>query len=193
MQTLNNKDIAIRIKEGDFAALEKLYHNNWIRLVNFSFGMLKSKEDAEEAVQDIFIRIWENREKLNPELPINGFLFVVAKRVVLNKLRAKAKELQLVDIHENDAWRNCLAEDQLIYSELTQISEHAIAKLPPKRKEIFLLRKNQGFTNKEIAKHLNVSTQYVEKQMALALSTIRAYLQAHTDIILPLILLFIIL
>ncbi|UZR99485.1 RNA polymerase sigma-70 factor [Chondrinema litorale] len=191
MQTLNNKDIAIRIKEGDFAALEKLYQNNWIRLVNFSFGMLKSKEDAEEAVQDIFIRVWENREKLNPELPINGFLFVVAKRVVLNKLRSKAKELQMVDIHENDAWRNCLAEDQLIYSELTQISEHAIDKLPPKRKEIFLLRKNQGLTNKEIAGHLNVSTQYVEKQMALALSTIRAYLQAHTDIILPLILLFI--
>ena len=76
MQTLNNKDIAIRIKEGDFAALEKLYQNNWIRLVNFSFGMLKSKEDAEEAVQDIFVRLWENRQKINPEMPIHGFLFV---------------------------------------------------------------------------------------------------------------------
>ena len=174
-----------KVKEGDTKAFEELYYMYSEKLFYFALRYLKTKEDAEGLVQDIFIKIWENREKLKQGLSFSAYLFTIAKHTIFNRHRKRINEdaykeylRNYIDRHQNKT------ENDVILADMKHRIDKSIESLPPQRKLIFQLSRNEGLSYKEISSQLNISEKTVEAHMRLALKTVRAAVKA--EILLPL-------
>jgi RNA polymerase sigma-70 factor (ECF subfamily) len=161
---LNNDQVA-------YKDLFLLLHN---RLRQFAYSILKSNEEAEELVSDVFIRIWEKREQLTCIESPRLYFYTATKNLALNRLN-KQKKLQS---QSPDEWLVQLKSiyfdpEQLMITEemLLQIRK-AINNLPPRCRIIFKLVKEDGLKYKEVAELLHLSVKTVEAQMAIALRRI---------------------
>ncbi len=157
------------LKKGDTKAFEKLFQKYHKKLYAFLFHLLHSKEDAEEIVQETFIKIWEKREDFIEGYSFDSFLFTVAKNAFLNLNRKKINRKVFED-HLNflDEISSGRADDYVIFKETKEIINTIIEGLPPKRKEIFFLRKIEGLSRKEIAEKLDISIITVDSQLMKA-------------------------
>ena len=156
-------------KKGDTKAFEKLFQKYHKKLYAFLFHLLHSKEDAEEIVQETFIKIWEKREDFIEGYSFDSFLYTVAKNAFLNLNRKKINRKVFED-HLNflDEISSGRADDYVIFKETKEIINTIIEGLPPKRKEIFFLRKIEGLSRKEIAEKLDISIITVDSQLMKA-------------------------
>lgn len=172
------------IKKGDTGSFNKLYDLYSVRLLNFSLLYLDSKEEAEEVVQDVFCKIWENRHKLDEKYSLNGYIFRITKNLVLNKLRKRINEpsgyvsIGSCGIHHNKT------ENDILFNEMEQLLEDAIEALPPRRQLIFKLSRQKGLSNQEIADYLNISVNTVEGQIRKAIKYLRTYIKIVSLVIL---------
>ena len=156
-------------KKGDTKAFEKLFQKYHKKLYAFLFHLLHSKEDAEEIVQETFIKIWEKREDFIEGYSFDSFLFTVAKNAFLNLNRKKVNRRVFED-HPDFLEETSRGETDgyIIFQETREIINTVINGLPPKRKEIFLLRRIEGLTRKEIAEKLGISVITVDNQLTKA-------------------------
>lgn len=135
-------------------------------------------EDAEGVVQDVFLTIWEKRTLLDKDLSINAFILTIAKRLVYKKVRAnivRSNHRESVILEEKENSQNS-AEDYIIFSELEQNAIAGIDNLPENRKQIFMLSKQNGMTNDEIAEQLHISKRTVENQLYRATKAIKKHI-----------------
>lgn len=168
--------IGHRDKKEEVVFLEIFYQKYSDRLLNYAFGFLKSKEETEEAVQDIFVKFWSKRHTIESSDAYEAYLFVMAKRHLLNLLRKKARESFVTfEIHKHTKEERSV-EHQYIYEEQLKYVEKIIEEFPPKRKLVYELKKNQGLTNKQIADKMQISTTMVEKHWRIAVSTLKDHL-----------------
>jgi len=177
---IEEKDLLLRISNNDelaFMSFFDLYHK---RIFNFIFKFLKDITESEDLTQIIFIKIWEKRALMSTINSVDGFIFTVAHRIVIDYFRSKntkhKKNIQFD--HPNDEQISTLSSDDLMKRhEFELIYNKAIDLLPKKRKEVFVLSKHEGLSNKEIAKRLNISVKTVENQMTSALFSLKNYLK----------------
>lgn len=153
-------------KQGDSKAFRTLFEFHYKALYNFLYGLLKSREDAEEIVQESFLRIWENRENYWEEYPFESLLFRVAKNTSLNYIRKKVNrrvfEDHLIFFAENS---ESAADEYILFQETQEMIETILSGLPPKQKQIFLLQKVEGLSRQEIANLLGISVITVDHQL----------------------------
>jgi len=166
------------LKQGDAKAFDNLFNKYSQRLYNFSFKYLKSAEDAEEVVQEVFLYIWEKKAGLKPDYSFNAYIFTIAYHIIkkhfIKKSRENAFKDEQIYIFLNE--ENNL--DQIIdYRFLLEKVELIINSLPPRRREIFIKRKYQGLSIKQIAGELGISPSTVENQLAAAQKHIQKELQ----------------
>lgn len=169
------KFIVELLKQGNQNAFDSLFREYGQRLYCFSYGYLKSREEAEEAVQETFIKVWESRSGIDLNLSFSGYLFTIAYRLVLNRLR------KIRNDHAGKiSWqqRNSLkfsneTEEHVVYEDLRRFAGAAISELPPKRKVIYRLIREEHMTYQEVADRLNISVKTVEAQMSEALRFLR--------------------
>lgn len=156
-------------KNGDTKAFEKLFQKYHKKLYAFLFHLLRSKDDAEEIVQETFIKIWEKREDFIDGYSFDPFLFTIAKNAFLNQSRRKINRRVFED-HLNflEEIASEKTDDYIIFKETKEIINTIIEGLPPKRKEIFLLRKIEGLSRKEIVEKLDISIVTVDNQLMKA-------------------------
>ncbi|MEN7547652.1 RNA polymerase sigma-70 factor [Rapidithrix thailandica] len=170
-----------KLKKGDQSAFDWLFFQYEKKLFAFISGFCKSKADAEEVLQETFIKVWENRHKLEVEKSFGSFLFTIAKNTTLNLLRSRQYHSQLVEelrLQKQEA--HSATEQQIIYGDYQSQLEHWVDNLTPRRKQIFIMSRQEGMNYTEIAQKLQVSTKFVEKQMSLSLKTIKKHLQASS-------------
>lgn len=168
--------ISSRDCEKSYKVLFVSLHEN---LYRFAFGILKSTEDAEEVVSDLFINLWVKRKNLkrleNPKL----YLLIGTKNFALNRLKLNKRKvsLQIDDFstHLESVFFN--PEELAISAELTQKIMDSVNALPPKCKIIFKLIKEDGLKYQEVSELLDLSVKTVESQMAIALRRIRQCLE----------------
>lgn len=166
--------IVEKIKQDDLKAFGELYDCFYSRVMGFAFKFLKSRELAEEVVHDAFLKVWEHRQTLDPSLPINGFLFKITHNLMLNALRVKVEQPKYFQtIQECDVVSN-KTEIDVQSNEIEMHLNGAIEALPVKRRQIFMLSKMEGYSNKEIADELNISTNTVAGQLRKATKTLKA-------------------
>jgi len=185
---INDSHINYLLEEISSHNCEKSYKELFItmyeKLYDFSFSILKSKEDAEEVVSDFFINIWikraTNLKKLeNPRL----YLFVGVKNYTLNKIKSNKRR----ELPELDQWSAELSsvffnpEELAISVELTKKIISAVNQLPTKCKIIFKLIKEDGLKYNEVSQLLDISVKTVESQMAIALRRIRQCLEFKNE------------
>jgi len=143
--------------------------------------MLKSKEDAEEIVQETFLKIWENREQFWEDYPFDALMFRIAKNASLNYSRKKVnravveKHLEFFPDLSGDP-----ADQYVLFQETQRIIETILNGLPPKRKEIFLLQKVEGFSRQEIAEKLGISVITVDHQLFKANKFVREEIRKYS-------------
>ena len=177
------KYLVQRIADDDEAALSELIHLYSSKLFAYAIKFTKSREHAEELVQEAFVRLWFHRKKLNQNLSFNAYLFTIVKHLAFDFLKRTAQEEELKSaLLENYTPLQNPVEARLTYEEYEQAALQAIGQLSPKRKLIYKLSREKGMTYEEIALHLGISKNTVKEQIAQATKAIKEYLYLHTDI-----------
>lgn len=174
----SDADLILALKEGNLKAFNQVFDQYAKRLYRFSLGYLKSAENADEIVQEVFLKIWNNREELILQKSFDSYLFTIAKNGILNTIRKSKSEQAYLNYAKLYSGGNVLLDQELDFKELDKAYQDAIAQLSPRRKEIFLLSREQSLSNAEIAKKMNISVKTVENQMTSALAEIRKNLRS---------------
>jgi RNA polymerase sigma-19 factor, ECF subfamily len=159
-----------RIRAGDMDAFEALYRRYWERLYGFAFRYLRSKEDAEEIVQEVFFRIWRGRAHWVPVGAVRNYLYLAVR----NSARDRA-ERAAVARRWRLGQRETAVEIQssLEAADLVAAVERALAELPSKRSAVCKLRLINGLSYAEIAAQLGICEKTVETQLARGLKFLR--------------------
>lgn len=175
MKLFSNNSI---IEDGNSPAFKTLFEQYAPRIYNFGFSYLKSVEDTEELVQDVFFKLWQHQKQLDEDRNVKAYIFKIAINLIYDQLRKRkldklAQELNAMTATEldNSTWNT------LQYNELQQQIDTLIAQLPDQRKIIFTMSRVEGLTHEEIAQKLSLSTRTVENQVYRALS----FLKQHID------------
>lgn len=180
MNKTDETDFFEKIKNGDIKAFEMLFHQYYGYLCSYAVKIVNDKDEAEEIVQDFFVRLWEKRNQISIESSVKNYFFRSIKNLCINSIqhdKIKAKHAQKV-ISESET--NTSAEDYFVEFDLAEKIEESIQALPNKRREIFRLSREEGLKYREIAEKLNVSIKTVETQMSLAIKTLREKLKKYT-------------
>ncbi len=166
--------LILRLKKGDWKAFNSLFLLYSQRLYFFALGYLKTGKEAEEIVQETFLKVWENRENINPALSLHAYIFKIAFNFIRKSWIKKIKDDELKhnltsEIFDFDD-HTC---NSLNYHSLLEYITQLIGQLPPRQKEILELRKLQGYSTKEIAKMLNLAVKTVEAHLSASLRFLR--------------------
>ena len=181
------EDIALvkALRKGDIDAFNQLYEKYYLKLFYFIRGYIGSKEDAEEIIQDVFMTIWETRNRLKEYLSFNSYLFTISYNSILKFYRNKGNRQKLLDNYlAGLADRSNKTLDEVEYNSLLKLIKQSIEKLPPKRQMIFKLSRDEGLSNKEIAKQLDLSVRTIEAQIYQAIKFIRKHLEKENLLVL---------
>jgi RNA polymerase sigma-70 factor, ECF subfamily len=173
-----------QLQKGNYLAFNQLYAKYFQKLYGFSSRITGNKADAEEIVQEVFIKVWEIRETLDPEKSFNSLLFTIGKHKIYNKARARIYHQAYIEyISHHIKGIEELADQEIFYNETKSVLTDAINLLPQKRKEIFILSKIDGLSNKEIAHKLNTSLSNIENHINKALKVIRHHMSKNEILI----------
>lgn len=185
VQRRNERQLIIELKDGDQTSFQKLYSTYAPKLFGFSRKYLNSTQDAEEIVQEVFIRIWEKRQNIDENQSFSSYVIQAAKHRIYNGFRKRVNEQAYLDflIYTDESARDFTQMD-VEYQEIKKKAEVAIESMPPRRQEIFRLSREAGLKNKEIANKLQISIKTVENQMGQALKFLREELSDYQMIIL---------
>lgn len=173
----DDKLLVLQLNNDEVEAFDALFHKYSEKLFRFSFSLLKNKEDAQEIVQEAFLRIWKKREEIDSAKSFKSFLFSISYNLVVDRLRLRLKDQEyrkfLVHYFESESFelRNDLDYDKIV----VQI-RNAVEELPHRRKQIYTLSREIGLSNKEIASRLDISVKTVENQITLALKHLKTKL-----------------
>jgi RNA polymerase sigma-70 factor (ECF subfamily) len=162
------------IKADNMFAFDMLYKKYSKRLYKFAYYILKSPEESENIVQDVFLSLWENRNKVEKDSSVKYYVFTIAYNSAISIIRKKARESQFIEYLKSLQDLNQEPVNiELEYHELTEKLEDIINHLPDRQKSVYLLHKVEGLKYSEIAERLNISVNTIENHMSRAFKTIR--------------------
>ncbi len=163
---------------GDKKALDEIYQFYYPRLYSFAKGFLKVEDDINDILQDVFIKIWENRKNIKNVETFNAYIFTITKNGIISyfrdKIKTRAFESRVMDMATSEAF---LLDDTLEYKDIKEKVDLIIEQLPEKRKIIFKLSREQGLSHKEIATQLGISIKTVDDHIMHAIRYLRKHLK----------------
>ena len=171
-----NKLLLENLKRGDDRAFNELYDSFREPAIRFCNSILKDTEESENIIQEVFIKIWNRRETINPELNFTSYLFTIIKNRVFDHL----KEIKKNEFLKEKFWEKILeykAVDNEIKEERFSKIKEAVEGLSEKRKVIIKLNYEEGKSYDEIAQQLNISKNTVKNQLVKAKQVIREQLK----------------
>ena len=165
------------LKAGSYKAFDRIYQMYAKRLFAYSLQFTKSAEDSEEIIQDVFVKLWTNREKIKQEDTLRSLLFIMTKHYLINAFHSKINDPVYEDFvdYKNELSVND-AGQHLEYEEFVGRFTKAVETLPATQQKIITLSKIQQLSNKEIAEELSLSEQTVKNQMSIALKALKKML-----------------
>ena len=178
--TVQLRTLQIRIAKEDETAFTQLYLYFSKKLIHFAVSLIRSREIAEELVEDVFVKLWANRGHITEIENLTVYLYVAVKNKSLNALSQKAKDLVISPFDYLDTTVDEFAADPydlMITTEMMGRMYQAIESLPPRCKMIFKLIREDGLKYKDIGAILNISVNTIDAQMAIALKKICTALQ----------------
>ena len=180
----NEKDLLVRVAEGDAVAFRQLFDHYRNKIYSLGMYLTRSEVQAEEIVQDVFLKVWEKRTELSGIQYFNGWLRTVAKNTCSNYLRDLAVEkLAMSRLLDKAEATTASAESSVIEKEYRQIVEEAIQRLPPQQKKVYILSRQTGKKQEEIARELNISLYTVKEYLKLAQRSVRQHITNKIDLL----------
>ena len=163
------------LKEGNQLAFSIVYKTYAAQTFSLAFKYLLNKELAEDAVQNLFLKLWLKKEEIDATKPINRYLFTMVKNDLLNTLRDSKKNIYLLE--------DCLSmvlelednsQNENLKQEQMNIIQQALEQLSPQRRKVFEMKVSGKYSNQEIADKLNLSINTIKFQYSQSLKQIRA-------------------
>ncbi len=169
----NDRDLLARLRAGEHEAFEAIFRQWYEPVVRSANRVLRDSGVAEELSQDVFLELWRRRESLAPDSSVAGYLMQAVRNRALNHLRhlgVQKKSVVYVEALSEPAEH---ADTQAEAGELQAALTEAIAALPPRTREVFVMSRERGLRYSEIAEQLGVSVKAVEANMSRALRILR--------------------
>ena len=175
---INDNEIIRRIRQGDVQQFESLFRSSYISLVRYAKSFVRDHDTAEEIVQDLFFRLWDERNKIKIETSLNGYLF----RAVHNRCLHLLEHRKVIEKHEREIMQeqkesNENVSELIQYNELQSAVARVLERLPERCGRIFCMNRFEGLKYNEIAEKLAVSVKTVEADMGKALKEFRKALR----------------
>jgi RNA polymerase sigma-70 factor (family 1) len=172
-------------RQFDEHALELLFRENYKGLCRFSLGYVKQEDVAKEIVQNAFVSLWEKRNSIDVSRQVKTYLTTTVRNRSLNYLRDNKKFSEDLLSLENLAQESGYDQpDKLVEAEIRERIDLAIAELPEKCREIFVLNRFERLKYQQIADNLQISVKTVETQMSKALQHMRVRLAEYLPLVL---------
>lgn len=170
----DTEEIIRRLKKEDKSAMDELFNYYYPRLYHFSKSILKIENEIDDILQEVFVKIWLNRQKIGNTETFNSWIFTITKNEVLNLIRTNLRDITFKD----ELFLRAVAEEYqnsnpLEFNEIKAGIDKIVANLPEKRQQVFILSRTEGLSNKEIAQQLNISEKTVEDHITHAIKQIK--------------------
>ena len=181
-----NEDSALflLLKKRDKEAFSMIYQKYHRYLYALALKYLKNPDAAEDAVQHVFVKLWESTAKINIEINLKNYLYTMTKNYILNTIRDRKEE---VSIHYVNAQADGEGEDilkKIEEEQLTELLYEQIDLLPPQKKEVCLRKLKTSDSNQQIADKMGISIHTVKSHYQEALKILRSYFQQIKTILL---------
>jgi len=177
-----DKDLFALVAEGDDRAFRQVFDKYWPQVYGSSLRLCKSPELAKDLSQDIFVRLWESRERLKELNKPESYLYILSRNLVLDHLRKKVFDTTHIDYlveYFQDGSVN--PQEKTEFRELELTLQQAVETLPEKQKQVYQLSRLQGLTHEQIAAQLGISEVSSKTYIVRALQHIRQYMIDHSD------------
>ncbi len=169
----NDNTLVQQIQNGSKEAFEVLYRRYSFRINRFVVSYLKSEEEAEELVQDVFLKLWEKKQSLDSSQNIQSYIFKIAVNTIYDFIRRKNIKEAFLELAGNGLNVSESTWDEVVYNDMLKHMNILLEKMPEQRKKIFKMSREEGLTNDEIASKLNLSKRTVENQLYRATSYLK--------------------
>lgn len=173
----SDKIIFRQIKKGNKNAFDALFKNHYKSLCMFSMKFVRSKDQAEDIVQEVFINLWNKAENIEIEGTISSYLFTSVRNRALNLIKSEKTRKDYESESIRDVKETNSSSDESSNESVSKIIDSKVEELPEKCKNVFIMSKKEGLTYDEIADYLGISVKTVENQMGIALRKLREEMQ----------------
>ncbi|MDR2275960.1 MAG: sigma-70 family RNA polymerase sigma factor [Sphingobacterium sp.] len=161
------------LKKGNQLSFRSIYEKYSDQLFVYGYNILKDEDQCRDAVQDIFVWLWENRETLHIT-NLRSYLFSMLKFNLIWEIKKSKRRNELLS--QNHFPLNDLSYDEFAIKELRQVISDFMDSLPPKAKEVFQLSRENYLSHRKIAEHMGISEHTVRNQLATTLKKFKIYL-----------------
>jgi RNA polymerase sigma-70 factor (ECF subfamily) len=185
------EEVLIRMTEGDESAFTSIYRHYHPALYIYLLRFCKIPDLAEDLVHDVFLKIWEIRDRIDPALPFTGYLYRIARNHAFKTIKKLAQDEGLQEqVLEQLAATGSAQPEQLVKEkEYERLFREALGRLGPQRLNVFRLCRQEGKSYDEAAAILGISRNAVKKHMVLSMRFIHDYIYRHGDLLLTIVLL----
>lgn len=174
------------LSQGSELAFTELYNRYKNLVYGTALKITKSKVLAEEAVQDVFLKIWQNQEKATEITNFENYLFIISRNHIFDMLKKIARE---TDLASDITYKNSAADDTdtaIKDDQYNVILNQIIEQLPPQQQKIYKMAKMEGLSHQKIGENLGISTETVKKHMAQALKFVRFKISPYMNLFMSL-------
>ena len=175
----SDEELLKRLLNGDRNAYEKIFIRYWYRLFKVAYNRIRSREEAEEIVQDIFVSLWKNHKGLLIS-NLENYLFSSVRKGVISKIRSKLVHEKYRSYYLQFFPGYSLATEETVeFAVLSTAIENAILQLPPKSQQVFRLSRLQGLSIPEISELLKMPRRTIEDHLTKSIRKLRVHLRDH--------------
>lgn len=178
IEQFEEKRLVLEIKNGSHEAFDTLYMAYSPLVERFAYALLKNKSEVDDLSQNIFLKIWEIRDRLDSVKSFRSYLFAMVRHAVMDEMSKRTSadidllpESVLKDVSSADALSSVDTRNMMLMVNL------AVSLMPEQRRRVFVMSRQDGASHKEIAEALGISVKTVEYHISKALSTLRDILK----------------
>ncbi|AQG82068.1 RNA polymerase sigma factor [Spirosoma montaniterrae] len=178
-----DSELTLRLTRHDESAFELLFRRHYRYLYGVAVQYVKDPGLAEDALQEVYLKLWLNRTHLDPAQSVRAYLATAMRHQILNRLRDEKRAIlrhieQQTALPETDT----STEEAIMLNEYSLVVRQGLQLLPAQRRLVFTLRSESGLSNEEVAQQLDISINTVKVQYYHACRFLRDYLRQHADI-----------
>lgn len=180
MKHRDESKLVSRLKQGDPSAFEAIFEAHHWKIQQYALRLLRDESLSDDIVQDTFLHFWLQRSALEDHRSIVPYLYVIARRVIIDHWRKAATSKAFLDrlFHRIQTSDNT-TEEEINANELTYITESGLQQLSPQQRAVFMLSREEGLTYQQIADRIQISRDTVKYHLVNALKILREHFQQH--------------